>query len=303
MLSLPLPQSSINSKTSEYIPESPKLPIRRSLYANLILNNPQSIKFITASYQQNYASFSYTPFSQSSSRASDSLDSSSNDYSSQSKSKFYLPENNGVINTNGVNEFLAPYHVKIGVNLHISNDRSYTRDLVNLNNSSNSTSTVVNPNFSDLKAYFKNTYNLDQSDLVFLNLNHTLCKLSDTKSVKQILFQDKNNVDNSNLEIEENNPKIEDFMCVIEIPLKTQQPLINIVALNVYFLQTKQNQSDYVLNKSNKQFFTYGLPFTFLINRDCSYSELCKQLLESQSKNLKDKNVLKYKVRDFLFLI
>jgi len=301
MLSLPLPQSS-NMNGHASIPDGPKPPIRRSLYANLILNNPQSIKFITASNQQNSSSSSFSQFSQPSSYPPDSLDSNCNDYNSVSKSKFYLHENNSVIQTNGMNESQAPYHVKIGVNIHISNDTSYTRDLVNLNNSSNSTSTVVNPDFSDLKTYFKNTYSLDQSDLVILNLNQTLHKLNDTKSVKQIFFQEKNLVDSNVLKLEENH-KVEDSMYVIEIPNKTQQPMINIVALNVYFVQQKQNQNNYdqssEANKINKKLFTYGLPFAILINRDCSYSELCKKLLESQSKYLKDKNVLKYKVNIF----
>ena len=85
-------------------------------------------------------------------------------------------------------------------------------------------------------------------------------------------------------------------MCVIEIPIKTQQPLINIIALNVY---VKQKQNQYIFDQvndvynSNKYISTFGLPFAILINRDCSYSELCKKLLESQAKYLKDKNVLK----------
>jgi hypothetical protein len=300
MLSLPLPQTSNNSKMNGITSTTDgiKPPIRRSLYANLILNNPQSIKHLTASHQQNFSSSSSSStFTQPISHLSDSLDSTSNEFNSMSRSKFYMSENNksNYSHTNEINDCIPPYHVKIGVNIHISNDSSYTRDLINLNNSTNSTSTVINPDFNDLKTYFKTTYYLDHSDLVFVNLNQNLIKLNDSKSVKEHFFQDTNTVDSSEF-------KIEDSMCVIEIPIKTQQPLINIIALNVY-VQQKQNQ--YIFDQvndvynSNKYISTFGLPFAILINRDCSYSELCKKLLESQAKYLKDKNVLKYKVRAF----
>jgi hypothetical protein len=301
MLSLPLPQTSNSSKMNGITSniDGTKPPIRRSLYANLILNNPQSIKLLTASYQQNFSSSSSSTFTQPASNVSDSLDSTSNEFNSMSRSKFYMSENNksNYSHTNEITDYIPPYHVKIGVNIHISNDSSYTRDLINLNNSTSSTSTVINPDFNDLKTYFKTTYYLDNSDLVFVNLSQHLIKLNDSKSVRENFFHDTNTADSNEF-------KIEDSMCVIEIPIKTQQPLINIIALNVY---VKQKQNQYIFDQvndvynSNKYISTFGLPFAILINRDCSYSELCKKLLESQAKYLKDKNVLKYKVRAFLF--
>ena len=144
MLSLPLPQSIVSSKVMSNA-VNPKPPRRRSLYANLILNNAQSIKNITV----NTSSFSqpssnYFQF--------DRLDSNE-----LSKSKFYVSDNVGNSYSNGlIDSQSAPYHVKIGVNIHVSNDNSNARDLINLNDTKNSSSTVINPDFNDLKTYFKN---------------------------------------------------------------------------------------------------------------------------------------------------
>ena len=301
MLSLPLPQSSNNVKLSQNS-SGPKSPIRRSLYAHLILSNAQSIKHITASQSQNFSSTSSASsgVSYTQSTNADYLDSC--EFNPVSKSKFYMPESMGSNDTP-----ISPYHVKIGVNIHVSNDNSFTRDLANSNSIKSATSTVVNPDFNDLKTYFKNTYNLEQSDLIFVDLNRTLSRLSDVKSVKKVFFPEENTSDpNEYVQTSQDNlTLIEDSMCIVELHQKPsdktiQLPLINIIALNVYFVSNKyafdQNSE---ISKSSRKFLCYGLPFAVLINRDCSYAELCKKLLESQSKYLRDKNILKYKVNAF----
>ena len=86
--------------------------------------------------------------------------------------------------------------------------------------------------------------------------------------------------------------------------VKTQpnMPLINIIGINVYYEtissynNQQQQQTDNCDSKPTKKCVCYGLPFVLLINRDCSYSDLCKKLLEAQFKYFKDKIMLKYKV-------
>jgi ubiquitin C-terminal hydrolase len=193
--------------------------------------------------------------------------------------KSLLMNANGDLNENSL---FAPFHSKIAVNVHISNDSSYTREsFISYGNTnySNNNGTVINPNFADLRRYIESAYQLAQSNLVFLDINNIRENLNDTQSVKQNFLN-------------QNDPSLpflnsSDSITIIELnhmPQMNQMPLINIICINVYYQQH---------NQSKKCFF-YGLPFVLLINRDCSYSELCKKVLESQSKLFKDKNILKY---------
>ena len=310
MLSLPLPQLSNASKLVDIKSlNTSKQPTRRSLYANLILNNVQSINYITTLTQQQYQQQNSSPSTTATSfnQFNPSQRGNYNDFNSNlSKSKFYLPENGQILNKkspflhstsfprNESSDILTPpYHVKIGVNIHVSNDNSYARELSNLNNSMSANSTVVNPDFNDLRCYIKTTYKLEQSDLVFVDLNRTQTKLNDATSVKKIFYQDCGDNSSADKELF----IVNDSICVVELNQimdKSQVPLLNIVALNVYFVQKKHDSDEN--GKFNKKCICYGLPFALLINRDCSYSDLCKKLLESQSKYFKDKNILKYKV-------
>ena len=180
------------------------------------------------------------------------------------------------------NSLLAPFHSKIAVNVHISNDSSYTREsFISYGNTnySNSNGTVINPNFGDLRRYIESAYQLAQSNLVFLDINNILETINDTQSVKHTFL----NQNDSSLPFLNSS----DAISIVElnhIPQMSQMPLINIICINVYYQQH---------NQSKKRYF-YGLPFVLLINRDCSYTELCKKVLESQSKLFKDKNILKY---------
>lgn len=309
MLSLPLPQNQLSQGSKQQpaqtgqsldLQEHAKQPIRRSLYAHLILANPSSIKSITALPSNNTSSSSLS--SQANQTGGEhyynSMDSDGNNLSS--RSKFYISETNGYgygIGGSSSNQsmpaneaasgYTAPFHVKVGVNIHISNDNHFGRELANLNQNKasgngGSNSTVVNPDVSDLRRYIEGTYQLRQADLVFIDLNRVELKLYDNKSIKESFIT-------PNLAPSEASG-LADSMCVVElcqVPANTQTPLINIIALNVYY----ENSSGNEVHKK-----CYGLPFVVLINRDCSYSDLCKKLLEAQSKYFKDRNIHKYKV-------
>ena len=60
--------------------------------------------------------------------------------------------------------------------------------------------------------------------------------------------------------------------------------MINIVATNVYPARS-----------TTRTMTSFGLPVSLIINRDCSYAELCCKLLESQIKYFRDRNMLKYR--------
>lgn len=314
MLSLPLPQNQLSQGSKQQQTQAQpgqsldsqqhtKQPIRRSLYAHLILANPSSIKSITA-FPSNNNTSSSSSLSQANQTGGDhyynSMDSDGNNLSS--RSKFYISDTNGYgyglgssnsnqsmpANEAGASGYIAPFHVKVGVNIHISNDNNFGRELANLNqnkasgNNGGSNSTVVNPDVSDLRRYIEGTYQLRQADLVFIDLNRVELKLHDNKSIKE-------NFITPNLAPSEASG-LADSMCVVElcqVPANTQTPLINIIALNVYYENANGNE----VHKK-----CYGLPFVVLINRDCSYSDLCKKLLEAQSKYFKDRNIHKYKV-------
>lgn len=179
------------------------------------------------------------------------------------------------------------------MNLHLSTDQSKEREIISLNNDS-PPSTVLNPTYGDLRQYIENVCKLtSNSVLVFVDLAQPDSFLCDLDSLKDTAAA--KGVD----------------LCAVELmsPIgngsqqqqqptsaEHQQPMINLVAVNVYPRS---------INNSNvKSFTAFGLPFAVLINRDCTYPELCRKLLESQSKYFTDRNVLKYKViyRFFIFV-
>lgn len=161
--------------------------------------------------------------------------------------------------------------IKIAVNANLTTDNSSKRELINETSTSptSSTFTVINPNFNDLRLHIESSYKLNKMNLVFFDLNQVDNVIFDEQSIKQY------HRSSSLVALE-----------LVHLPPNTQMPFINIVSVNVY---QQQQQS------GSRKSLTYGLPFAVLINRDCSYSELCQKLLEAQSKYLKDKNMLKYK--------
>jgi len=174
-----------------------------------------------------------------------------------SKSKFYVnPDADS-------GTFQTPFHVSIGINVLVD---------ANCESISTQDGTIINPSVEDLRRYIQQAHDLQH--IVFYDLNDSKCHLSDRVSVKEQFGL-------------MTNPNSVDSMCIVELnklPVAQAQstPFINLIAMNVYY------DADKLLS--------YGLPFSLLINRDCSYKDLCKKLLESQSKYFKDKNVLKYKV-------
>jgi hypothetical protein len=349
MLSLPLPQKNTNTtnnnnnnknkqatnKTTTTTTNELKQKQRRSLYAHLILSNQPSIKNITDHQDL------------------------TNQQLERSRSKFYMPTtNNDSVESkldesekseNESNEkaYLAPFHVKIGINIQISSVNNEctkaTTICTNNNNNKNgdsscssvssttssisSTSSVAvssssstsssasscpsssssNNNLlvssitiNELRRNIASTYQLRYSDLVFIDLNRIQLILNDSQSVKDTFLVNKYNNDL----IRANTI---DSLCVVELnspTVKTQpnMPLINIIGINVYYEtissynNQQQQQTDNCDSKPTKKCVCYGLPFVLLINRDCSYSDLCKKLLEAQFKYFKDKIMLKYKV-------
>lgn len=161
------------------------------------------------------------------------------------------------------------------MNLHLTCDNSIQRELLTINDSS---PTVLNPTYADLRNYLESVYKLSKSNLTFLDLTQPDIVLNDSESLKESANSQK-----SEIFVLELNQVVRSTVNA-EDP---QQPLINIVAANVYTQSTP---------KGNRQ-MGYGLPFAVLINRDCSYPELCRKLLEMQSKYLRDRNMLKYRVR------
>ncbi len=173
------------------------------------------------------------------------------------KSKFY-------VNTDSETAtYQTPFHVRIGINVLVD---------ANCESMSTQDGTIINPTVEDLRRYIQQAHDLQH--IVFYDLNDSKCHLGDRVSVKEQFSL-------------MSNPNSVDSMCIVELSkLSVAQaqstPLINLIAMNVYYDAEKM--------------LSYGLPFSFLINRDCSYKDLCMKLLESQSKYFKDKNVLKYKV-------
>ena len=307
MLSLPLPQHNNKQKISpnnctKQTEQQKQNKQRRSLYAHLILSNQPTIKQITQETDD------------------------------ESKSKFYVDPNESV-QTNlddedklESRELIAPFHVKIGVNIQITNSidlnqcandsscssvssttssisstssASSSSSCCTSNQTMNRNSTVLNPTIGDLRRYVAATYQLRYSDLVFIDLNRIQLVLNDSQSIKDnFLINKYNDFIRTN---------IIDSMCIVElncptVQIEPQMPLINVIAINVYY----ETPSPFALNqqvdqpndsKPGKKCVCYGLPFALLINRDCSYSDLCKKLLEAQFKYFKDKIMLKYKVK------
>jgi len=336
MLSLPLPQQQ-NTKTKQNVNkqqvniQSDQQQVnkkqRRSLFANLVLSNQISVRYIT---NENISSVGDTF-----------------DQNDSCKSRFYT-NNESIQSSIDINDtvdsaktYTCPFHVKIGVNIQISssgiesmpsnmcvngsNDSncssvSSTTSSISsqssagsvgsstssccpnsqLPNGCNRSSTVLNPTIGDLRRYVSASYQLRHADLVFIDLNRIQLLLSDCQSIKDNFLSNKYN--------DFIRTNIIDSMCIVELNCPTvrvqpNMPLINVIGINVYYetissynLGNQNQQSDHCEAKPTKKCVCYGLPFVLLINRDCSYSDLCKKLLEAQFKYFKDKIMLKYKV-------
>lgn len=111
MLSLPLPQtnspSSSNSRTMpRNAPTQHRQYERRSLYFNLILTNPTSIRLLTSSSQAISTNSSSTS---SSSNDLDGLDSHT-----RMNSRFYINETSLDPQQDSPSKFHLPFHIKIG---------------------------------------------------------------------------------------------------------------------------------------------------------------------------------------------
>lgn len=199
----------------------------------------------------------------------------------------FVTENNQNISMS--NGMMMPLNVKIAFNVHMTTDDAYPdRELVRLSDSS-ANNTVINPAFADLRHYLSSMYKLDEARLVFVDLAETADDLVDTASVRERIVKSR-----GRLAVDSDQ---EPTLFVVE--LNSQQaapgeqemlPLINLIAFNVYYKQTSRSTTN------ERVMINFGVPFVVLINRDCSYSELCQKLLETQVKYFKDKNILKYKV-------
>lgn len=208
----------------------------------------------------------------------------SNDNSDQeSKSKFYVsPSNHAEKSTNSDNThtFHTPFHAKIGCNIQLTNDTMNGDGHATITDPAISAISILNPNLLDLRRYVSIAYHLRSSDLVFIDLNHIEKNLNDDQTIRETFFSKSDAT-----------TQVTESMCVMELYSPTgnktepRLPLINVIGINVYFEESSGSR------------MPYGIPFVLLINRDCSYSELCRKLLEAQSKYFKDKNMLKYKVK------
>lgn len=274
MLSLPLPQSgsSTGRATSRPANGSTQRQFeRRSLYFNLILVSAASIRSCTGSVASS---------SNGSGGGGSSSSSSTNeiDEGMRTNSRFYITETS--LDTIDGQLPSPPLHVKLGVNLHLSCDQSNQRELISASNET-SASTVLNPTYSDLRHYVESACKLSSKtgqSLVFVDLIQPEAFLSDGDSLKEThahkgdVFVLESLTASS---ASSTNP-------VSNASQQHSQPLISLVAVNVYPSRAGRLVS-------------HGLPFSALINRDCSYAELCRKLLESQTKYLKDRNMLKYR--------
>ena len=270
MLSLPLPQTANGSNPQQQQqhnmriakPLPPKRYQRKSLYANLILTSHESIRSFLNTTQLTAVNplSNLAPFASAESQAH-SMNGSKVFYNFQTGSPSMPPT------------VTAPVNIKVALNVHVTTDDDYyEKEMVKLSETSTN-NTVINPDFHDLKHYLGSTYQINESSLVFVDFQNTFCDLNDEWSVKEKIIKN-----NSSLFVVE----------LSSVAAQNDQtPLINIIAFNVSY-ETRQHE---------RLSCNFGSPFVVLINRDCSYADLCKKLLEQQAKYFKDMNILKYKVR------
>ena len=157
---------------------------------------------------------------------------------------------------------------------------------------------ITNPSVADFREYISFCYQLQANDLVFINLNHIQTNLTDDQTIKEAFFVNPSSCSGQSNRNSGSN-KVEnliDSMCIMELNCPSSvnksephMPLINIIGINVYYEGSEA-----------KRLVCYGLPFVLLINRDCSYSELCRKLLEAQSKYFKEK--VFFKLTYYIFL-
>lgn len=161
----------------------------------------------------------------------------------------------------------------MGVNLHVSLDASVERELISLHNES-PPSTVLNPTYGDLRVYVETACKLSGGmGVVFVDLLQPECFVCELDSLKDA------------------HPSIRLF--AVELPSgesgepqsSPPPPMIHIVAVNV--CPAARGQAGVR---------AHGLPFALATNRDCSYAELCRKLLEAQLKLFVDRSVVKYRV-------
>ncbi|CAF0885844.1 unnamed protein product [Brachionus calyciflorus] len=172
--------------------------------------------------------------------------------------------------------FKVPFIAKIGINILLSK----------VNGKFEESDNKINPTFQDLRFYLQENFQyLNSKNLVFLQMGKINKIIRDSEQIRDVFFP------NLSLETQVSSPLYIFEMNDDESLLRKYahgDPMIKIVLFNSY--------DDLNLQKYN---VCYGLPFAITINRDCSYSELCKMILESQSKFFKDKNINKYGVNIF----
>ncbi len=278
MLSLPLPQNHIIHSKVFSNSSVPKTFVRKSLYASLVLTKKSTINNLLSTAQLSPAAPVNNIYSYDSTDLKSS--SSSKYYTLQTSKSFGNGLSNEIMSANS--SAVAPLILSIAFNVHLTSleDDYSGKELVYL--SENSTNkTVVNPSFEDLRSYLSNNYQISESSLVFLDVNQTENDFYDRDSVKEKLFTYYKHQQNSNMS---------SLLYIVELsdlppPQQTQTtPFVNLIVCNVYYEYTQQKR--FMIN--------YGAPFVVLINRDCTYVELVKKLLDSQVKYFQDKNILKY---------
>jgi ubiquitin C-terminal hydrolase len=202
----------------------------------------------------------------------------------------------------------APFHVKVAVGVHLSSNRNDKREIIfeKLNNNeSGDFFLILNPTLNDLRHYVANIHGIEYKNLVFVNLNDVNVNYSDSQPLKEFVSLKPNYERQLQQQQQQQQQqyhsdlRVLDSLCIVELNFNSEidsqsrqlnhLPLINIVAINVY------TESGAGSSQQRQQQSSYGLPFSVLINRDCSYTELCVKLLEAQSRFFKDKNILKYK--------
>lgn len=176
----------------------------------------------------------------------------------------------------------------LGVNLHLTCDQSLQKELIS-SDSSSSKSTVLNPTYGDLRQYIAESCKLPPhiaSSLIFIDSTQPDAYLSDHDSVKET-FTHRGDV----FALELSTPQQPATPQSQQQQQQSQptQPMISLVAINVYPRVASTGAG-------GSRLAAYGLPFSLLINRDCSYAELCCKILDSQAKYFKDRNMLKYRV-------
>jgi ubiquitin C-terminal hydrolase len=288
ILSLPLPQykhqlSRFNSNNNEII--EPSLKTNRlkrfSIYLTMIFNDFESLKRVV----NNSIEWPSDPINDQSQKFEQAVYS---DYNNKKVSSQPLNHNSGIESTATRSTFYIDNsttidgdnnRIKIGFNIYLQNNHSSSSLLPNSisNLLSKLDLDIVNPRVRDLKRYLTNFNIYKQHHSWSKSMNDDQFVLFDSK--KMTLLNDNDSINDT---YNSHDPLPSLTLLQLYPILDEQIPLINIININCYYDPLKRH------------FVSHGFPSILLMNRDCTYSELCYKILENQLTSFKDRNILKY---------